>query len=98
MTISEALLVVGIGARMAFAFAVGHGLVEVGARIAVVQMRGRALSARPGTRPQAAPTSWRPSVRRHPRRRARRATRLLAPPTFALRFDVLPEDQPAPSA
>jgi hypothetical protein len=45
MTISEALLVVGSGARMAFAFAVCHGLVEVGARIAVVQVRGRALVA-----------------------------------------------------
>jgi hypothetical protein len=66
------LLVLGIGARMAFAFAVGHGLepavrgfsiahqigaaawpvalvsmalIEVGARIAVVQIRGRRLVA-----------------------------------------------------
>jgi hypothetical protein len=45
MTISEALHVVGLDARIAFAFAVGPGLVEVGARIAVVQMRGRALVA-----------------------------------------------------
>lgn len=68
--IAGALLVTGIGARMVFAFAVGHGfepavrsfsiahqigaaawpvalvsmaLVEVGARIAVVQVRGRRL-------------------------------------------------------
>jgi hypothetical protein len=66
------LLVLGIGARMAFAFAIGHGfespvrsfsiahqigatawpvalvsmaLIEVGARIAVVQVRGRRLVA-----------------------------------------------------
>ena len=70
--IAGGLLVLGIGARMAFAFAVGHGfepavrsfsiahqigatawpvalvlmaLVEVGARIAVVQVRGRRLAA-----------------------------------------------------
>jgi hypothetical protein len=70
--IAGALLVLGIGARMAFAFAIGHGfepavrsfsithqigaaawpvafvlmaLVEVGARIAVVQVRGRRLAA-----------------------------------------------------
>src|SRR5437763_1113687 len=70
--IAGALLVVGIGSRMAFAFAVGHGLepavrsfsiahqigaaawpvalvlmalIEVGARIAVVQARGRRLIA-----------------------------------------------------
>jgi hypothetical protein len=70
--IAAALLVFGIGARMAFAFAIGHGfepavrsfsiahqigaaawpvalvsmaLVEVGARIAVVQVRGRRLVA-----------------------------------------------------
>jgi hypothetical protein len=68
--IAGALLVVGIGSRMAFAFAVDHGfqpavrsfsithqitatawpvalvsmaLIEVGARIAVVQLRGRRL-------------------------------------------------------
>jgi hypothetical protein len=68
--IAGLLLVLGIGARMAFAFAVGHGfepvvrsfsiahqigaaawpvalvsmaLIEVGARIAVVQVRGRRL-------------------------------------------------------
>ncbi len=68
--IAGALLVLGIGARMAFAFAIGHGfepavrsfsiahqigsaawpaalvlmaLVEVGSRIAVVQVRGRRL-------------------------------------------------------
>ena len=67
-----ALLVLGIGARMAFAFAIGHGfepavrgfsvahqigvtawpvalvamaLIEVGARVAVVQVRGRRLVA-----------------------------------------------------
>jgi len=70
--IAGALLVAGIGARMAFAFAIGHGfepavrgfsiahqigagawpvalvsmaLIEVGARIAVVQVRGRRLAA-----------------------------------------------------
>ena len=70
--IAGGLLVLGIGARMAFAFAVGHGLepavrsfsvahqigaaawpvalvlmalIEVGARIAVVQVRGRRLAA-----------------------------------------------------
>ena len=70
--IAGGLLVLGIGARMAFAFAVGHGfepdvrrfsiahqigaaawpvglvlmaLIEVGARIAVVQFRGRQLVA-----------------------------------------------------
>jgi hypothetical protein len=70
--LAGALLVLGIGARMAFAFAVGHGLepavrgfsiahqigaaawpvalvamalIEVGARIAVVQIRGRRLVA-----------------------------------------------------
>jgi hypothetical protein len=70
--IAGGLLVFGIGARMAFAFAVGHGfepavrsfsiahqigatawtvalvsmaLIEVGARIAVVQLRGRRLVA-----------------------------------------------------
>jgi hypothetical protein len=71
--IAGGLLVAGIGARMAFAFAVGHGglepairsfsithqigaaawpvalvlmaLIEVGARIAVVQVRGRRLLA-----------------------------------------------------
>ena len=70
--IAGALLVLGIGARMAFAFAIGHGfepavrgfsiahqigvsawpvalvsmaLIEVGARIAVVQVRGRRLVA-----------------------------------------------------
>jgi hypothetical protein len=70
--IAGALLVLGIGARMAFAFAVGHGLepvvrsfsmahqigaaawpvalvlmalIEVGARLAVVQVRGCALVA-----------------------------------------------------
>ena len=70
--IAGALLVLGIGARMAFAFAVSHGfepavrsfsiahqigaaawpvalvlmaLIEVGARIAVVQVRGRRLAA-----------------------------------------------------
>jgi len=68
--IAGALLVGGIGSRMAFAFAIGHGfepavrrfsiarqigaaawlvalvlmaLIEVGARIAVVQVRGRRL-------------------------------------------------------
>jgi hypothetical protein len=68
--IAGGLLVLGIGARMAFAFAIGHGfeptvrsfsighqigaaawpvalvlmaLIEVGARIAVVQVRGRRL-------------------------------------------------------
>jgi hypothetical protein len=70
--IAGGLLVAGIGARMAFAFAIGHGfepalrsfsiahqigagawpvalvlmaLIEVGARIAVVQIRGRRLVA-----------------------------------------------------
>lgn len=70
--IAGGLLVLGIGARMAFAFAVGHGfesavrtfsinhqigaaawpvalvlmaLVEVGVRIAIVQVRGRRLVA-----------------------------------------------------
>jgi hypothetical protein len=70
--VAGALLVLGIGARMAFAFAIGHGfepavrgfsighqigatawpvalvsmaLIEVGARIAVVQVRGRRLVA-----------------------------------------------------
>lgn len=70
--IAAALLVLGIGARMAFAFAVGHGLepavrtfsidhrigasawpvalvlmalAEVGARLAIVQARGRLLLA-----------------------------------------------------
>ena len=70
--IAGGLLVLGIGARMAFAFAVGHGfepavrsfsiahqigaaawpvalvlmaLIEVGARIAIVQIRGRRLVA-----------------------------------------------------
>src|ERR1043165_4578814 len=70
--IAGGLLVLGIGARMAFAFAVGHGLepavrsfsishqigaaawpvavvlmalIEVGSRIAVVQVRGRRLVA-----------------------------------------------------
>jgi hypothetical protein len=70
--IAGGLLVLGIGARMAFAFAIGHGLepavrgfsvahqigaaawpvalvsmalIEVGARIAVVQVRGRHLVA-----------------------------------------------------
>ena len=70
--IAGGLLVLGIGARMAFAFAIGHGfepairsfsighqigvtawpvalvsmaLIEVGARIAVVQLRGRRLVA-----------------------------------------------------
>ena len=70
--IAGGLLVLGIGARMAFAFAIGHGfelavrsfsiahqigaaawpvalvlmaLIEVGARIAVVQVRGRRLVA-----------------------------------------------------
>ena len=70
--IAGGLLVLGIGSRMAFAFAVGHGfepavrsfsiahrigaaawpaalvlmaLIEVGARIAVVQLRGRRLVA-----------------------------------------------------
>jgi hypothetical protein len=70
--IAGTLLVLGIGARMAFAFAIGHGfepavrnfsishqigatawpvalvsmaLIEVGARIAVVQVRGRRLVA-----------------------------------------------------
>ena len=70
--IAGALLVLGIGARLAFAFAIGHGfepavrsfsiahqisatawpvalvamaLIEVGARIAVVQVRGRRLVA-----------------------------------------------------
>jgi hypothetical protein len=70
--IAGGLLVLGIGARMAFAFAVGHGfepavrsfsiahqigaaawpvalvvmaLIEVGSRIAVVQVRGRRLAA-----------------------------------------------------
>jgi hypothetical protein len=70
--IAGGLLVLGIGARTAFAFAVGHGfepalrsfsiahqigaaawpmalvvmaLIEVGARIAVVQVRGRHLAA-----------------------------------------------------
>ena len=70
--IAGGLLVVGIGARMVFAFAIGHGfepaigsfsmahqigaaawpvalvsmaLIEVGARIAVVQVRGRRLVA-----------------------------------------------------
>jgi len=70
--IAGGLLVLGIGARMAFAFAVGHGfepvvrsfgiahqigaaawpvalvlmaLIEVGSRIAVVQIRGRRLVA-----------------------------------------------------
>jgi hypothetical protein len=70
--IAGALLVAGIGSRMAFAFAVGHGLepavrsfsvahqigatawpvalvmmalIEVGARIAVVQARGRRILA-----------------------------------------------------
>jgi hypothetical protein len=70
--IAGGLLVAGIGSRMAFAFAVGHGLapdvrgfsvahqigaaawpvafvsmalIEVGARIAVVQVRGRRLLA-----------------------------------------------------
>ena len=70
--VAGVLLVVGIGARMAFAFAIGHGfesavrsfsiahqigatawpvalvsmaLIEVGARIAVVQVRGRRLVA-----------------------------------------------------
>jgi hypothetical protein len=70
--IAGGLLVLGIGSRMAFAFAVGHGfepavrsfsiahqigagawpaafvlmaLVEVGSRIAVVQVRGRRLLA-----------------------------------------------------
>ena len=70
--IAGGLLVLGIGSRMAFAFAIGHGLepavrsfsithqigaaawpvafvlmalVEVGARIAVVQVRGRRLVA-----------------------------------------------------
>lgn len=70
--IAGGLLVAGIGARMAFAFAIGHGfessvrsfsighqisaaawptalvlmaLLEVGARIAVVQVRGRRLVA-----------------------------------------------------
>jgi hypothetical protein len=70
--IAGGLLVLGIGARMAFAFAVGHGfedavrsfsiahqigaeawpaalvlmaLVEVGSRIAVVQVRGHRLAA-----------------------------------------------------
>jgi hypothetical protein len=70
--IAGGLLVLGIGARMAFAFAIGHGLepavrsfsiahqigaaawpvalvlmalIEVGSRIAVVQVRGRRLAA-----------------------------------------------------
>jgi hypothetical protein len=70
--VAGGLLVLGIGARMAFAFAIGHGfepavrgfsighqigaaawpvalvsmaLIEVGARIAVVQLRGRRLVA-----------------------------------------------------
>jgi hypothetical protein len=70
--IASGLLVAGIGSRMAFAFAVGHGLqptirsfsiahqigaaawpvalvlmalIEVGARVAVVQVRGRRLVA-----------------------------------------------------
>ena len=70
--IAGGLLVLGIGARMAFAFAVGHGfepavrsfsiahqigtaawpvalvlmaLIEVGSRVAVVQVRGRRLAA-----------------------------------------------------
>lgn len=70
--IAGGLLIVGIGSRMAFAFAIGHGfepavrsfsvahqigaaawpvalvlmaLIEVGARIAVVQLRGRQLLA-----------------------------------------------------
>ncbi|HXR11052.1 MAG TPA: hypothetical protein VN770_02050 [Gaiellaceae bacterium] len=70
--IAGGLLVLGIGARLAFAFAIGHGfrpaiadfsvahqigavawpvalvlmaLIEVGARIAVVQIRGRRLVA-----------------------------------------------------
>lgn len=70
--VAGVLLVVGIGARMAFAFAIGHGfepavrsfsiahqigatawpvalvsmaLIEVGARVAVVQVRGRRLVA-----------------------------------------------------
>ena len=70
--IAGGLLVLGIGARMGFAFAIGHGfestvrsfsishqigaaawpvalvlmaLIEVGARIAVVQVRGRRLAA-----------------------------------------------------
>jgi hypothetical protein len=70
--IAGSLLVLGIGARMAFAFALGHGfestvrsfsithqigaaawpvalvlmaLIEVGARIAIVQLRGRCLVA-----------------------------------------------------
>jgi hypothetical protein len=70
--VAGGLLVLGIGARMAFAFAIGHGfepvvrsfsishhigasawpvalvlmaLVEVGARIAIVQTRGRLLTA-----------------------------------------------------
>jgi len=70
--IAGGLLVLGIGARMAFAFAIGHGLepavrsfsishqigsaawpvafvlmalIEVGSRIAVVQVRGRRLVA-----------------------------------------------------
>lgn len=69
--IAGALLILGIGARMAFAFAIGHGfeptvrsfsiahqigaaawpaalvlmaLVEVGSRIAIVQIRGRRLA------------------------------------------------------
>jgi hypothetical protein len=75
--IAGGLLVLGIGARMAFAFAVGHGfedavrsfsiahqigaeawpaalvlmaLVEVGSRIAVVQVRGHRLAAALGLR------------------------------------------------
>ena len=70
--IAGGLLIVGIGARMGFAFAIGHGfestvrsfsithqitaaawpvalvlmaLIEVGSRIAVVQVRGRRLVA-----------------------------------------------------
>ena len=70
--IAGGLLVLGIGSRMAFAFAIGHGfepavrsfsiahqigaaawpaafvlmaLVEVGSRIAIVQVRGRRLAA-----------------------------------------------------
>jgi hypothetical protein len=70
--IAGGLLVLGIGARMGFAFAIGHGfeaavrgfsiahqigaaawpvalvlmaLIEVGARVAVVQIRGRRLVA-----------------------------------------------------
>jgi hypothetical protein len=83
--IAGGLLVLGIGARMAFAFAIGHGfepavrgfsvahqigaaawpvalvlmaLIEVGARITVVQARGRRLVASCGRSSRSIVCSW----------------------------------------